>query len=374
MTGDGAHFHWALESGRDEMDYTIRTPDFRGDIRIYPGQAQFEAEQITRTLDIKMPPLAKCRVTQRKNHGPDIEYDEELVPLGLKIMKTHRLAWNYQGTILRAPEATTWWIPYDLDAIMLYGHVVNTVIPEDPDEAEFPPTPWADDVMIRIKSQAAPQVPAATIPAGGSPGPSAPGLQPGWKVPALGKAPAISPDAAALVGYNSTNTGLTVDDQPPDEDLQEYRGLSKKDELVHNMISWTILESFPITVGTSLPIQSPVNGELHEAQLWEELGSTDEWVIEEDHAGFVYSWLINRVVTRSTNKTLPVGMPAVVTEVVVQTRRDGSYGYILFTPEDTLASSMKEMALQVLIEYEDGFMKVGMDEAYTVRMLANEFW
>jgi hypothetical protein len=69
-----------------------------------------------------------------------------------------------------------------------------------------------------------------------------------------------------------------------------------------------------------------------------------------------------------------MGMPDSVEEVVVQTRRDGSYGYILFTPEYSFANSMKEIPLQVLIEYEEGFMKVGMDEAYTVRMLANECW
>jgi hypothetical protein len=71
---------------------------------------------------------------------------------------------------------------------------------------------------------------------------------------------------------------------------------------------------------------------------------------------------------------LPIGMPDSVDDVIVQTRRDGNYGYIPFTPEDSLASSMKEIPLQVLIEYEEGFMKVGMDEAYTVRMLASEFW
>jgi hypothetical protein len=44
-------------------------------------------------------------INQRRGLGPNIEYDSELVPLGLRIMKEHRLAWNYEGTILRAPEA-----------------------------------------------------------------------------------------------------------------------------------------------------------------------------------------------------------------------------------------------------------------------------
>jgi hypothetical protein len=30
---------------------------------------------------------------------------------------------------------------------MRYGHTINTNIPEDPDEAEFPDEPWPDDVV-----------------------------------------------------------------------------------------------------------------------------------------------------------------------------------------------------------------------------------
>jgi hypothetical protein len=217
-----------------------------------------------------MPPIAKCRLTQRRNLGPNIECDSELVPLGLRIMREHRLAWNYEGRILSAPEITTRWIAYDLNAIMRYGHSVNSTIPEDPNEAEFPPLPWGDDVTIRIKSHTIPQTSTAPLPADGST-PAVSGPSSGWRGPALGQAAAISADAAALVGYNSGNTVRTVDDEPPDDALQEFRGLSKKDELVHKMISWTTLESFPLRVGISLPIQNPVNSEFHEAQFWEEI-------------------------------------------------------------------------------------------------------
>jgi hypothetical protein len=71
---------------------------------------------------------------------------------------------------------------------------------------------------------------------------------------------------------------------------------------------------------------------------------------------------------------LPVGMPESVEDVIVQTKRDGRFGYILFAPEYSLAESLKKMELQVEIEYDDGFMIVGMEEAYTIRMLASEFW
>jgi hypothetical protein len=69
-----------------------------------------------------------------------------MTPLGLKILKIHQLNWNLSGTIIRAPELTTWWIPYNLEAIMRYGHSLNSNIPEDPNEAEFPLTPWRDEV------------------------------------------------------------------------------------------------------------------------------------------------------------------------------------------------------------------------------------
>jgi hypothetical protein len=76
-----------------------------------------------------------------------------------------------------------------------------------------------------------------------------------------------------LADYSSPYSGRTVEGQreePPDEELQRFRGLSKKDEEVHAMVSWTTLESYPLKIGISLPIQDPVGGELHEGQLWEE--------------------------------------------------------------------------------------------------------
>jgi hypothetical protein len=67
-------------------------------------------------------------------------------------------------------------------------------------------------------------------------------------------------------------------------------------------------------------------------------------------------------------------MPESVEEVAVQTAKDGNYGYIIFAPLDSLAESMKKMDVQVVFEYDEGFMKVGMGEAYTLKMLTDEFW
>jgi hypothetical protein len=258
---------------------------------------------------------------------------------------------------------------------MRYGHSVNSDIPEDPAEAEFPNEPWPKDVVIRIKLHPGVSVPAAPFTTGGS-GSSAPAPQLKWIGPALGSVPMIGDAAAGLVGYSSSNSTRVVEGQeefPPDEGLQLFRGLTEKDHLIHVMLSWTTLESYPVRVGVSLPVPNPVleDGEVvfHEAQLWEE--TEEEW---SDHqVAYVYAWLSQRFTLRSSTKMLPMGMPDSVDAMSVRTWKDGEFGYILFTPEDSLAEALKQMEVPVRIEYDDGFMKVGMSNAYTIRMLYEEF-
>jgi hypothetical protein len=164
-------------------------------------------------------------------------------------------------------------------------------------------------------------------------------------------------------------------EEPPDEALQIFRGLSETDEQIHNLISWTTLESYPLRIGISLPVpnQAMIDGEevAHEAQLWEE--TTEEFIIEMDHTAFIYNWLSNRFRLRSSGQFLPERMPESVNDVAVQIKKDGTYGCIIFAPLDSLAESLKEMDVQVVFEYDDGFMKIGMGEAYTLNMLVDEF-
>jgi hypothetical protein len=136
------------------------------------------------------------------------------------------------------------------------------------------------------------------------------------------------------------------------------------------MISWTTLENYPLRVGISLPVPNQVmidDEEVsHEAQLWEE--TTEEFIIEKDHTKFIYAWLSERLRSRSMNRILPERMPESVDQVDVRTAKDGGYGYILFAPLDNLAEGLKKMDVQVVFEYDEGFMKVGMGEAYTLKM------
>jgi hypothetical protein len=172
------------------------------------------------------------------------------------------------GKIFTAPELSAWWLPYDRNAIMRYGNTVNSSIPTDPDEAEFPEEPWPTDVLIRIKSSPPPPALSPSVFVNSAPIASPPPAN--WQGPALGQAPLISAAAAGLSDYSSPNSVQTVDGQedvPREENLQEFRGLSKKDELIHAIISWSTLESYPLRVGISLPVQNPANQEFHEIQF-----------------------------------------------------------------------------------------------------------
>jgi hypothetical protein len=218
----------------------------------------------------------------------NIQYGGEVAPLSLKILREHLFAWNLGGRILAAPHLTTWWVPHNYDEIMRYGHTVNSDIPEDVAQAESPDEPWPERVVIRIKSLAPPQVPAALLSVGGSPLPSAPDSPLGWRGAPLGQAQQISADASGLIGYDSQNQGTEnlQMEAPQDPELPRVRGESMINEEVHKLISWTTRKNYMPWVGISLPIQDPVGGEYHEGQLWEEI--PEDLIIEEYHAEAVY--------------------------------------------------------------------------------------
>jgi hypothetical protein len=96
-------------------------------------------------------------------------------------------------------------------------------------------------------------------------------------------------------------------------------------------------------------------------------------IIERNHAGVVCNWLVERLRGHSSEGITPTDMPLCIDEVTVQTWKDGKGSYILFTPEDCIMAPMKDMSVQSLIEYDQGFMRVGMGDAYTISMIAEEF-
>jgi hypothetical protein len=219
-----------------------------------------------------------------------------------------------------------------------------------------------------------PSVPIAgwRYPSGSS---SAPGLPLTWAGPALGQAPPISADASALTGYHSQYETRAADhgeeDDQADPELLRLRGEAQRNEEVHGIMSWTTRKDYQLMVGISLPIQNPVGGDCHQGQLWEEV--TEELMFTEKHAEKMYDWSSQRLSSRSTLRILPLGMPEKIEEVTVETKKDGKAGYIMFTPRDGLTTAMKNQPLQAMIEYEYCYMRVGLGEAYTIRMLTNEF-
>jgi hypothetical protein len=146
-------------------------------------------------LDVKVPPIGMCQATPREKGGAILTFDGEVPPLGLRLLKEHLFTWNLEGRILDAPMPKSCWFPYDFNEIMRFRHSVNRDIPEWGDEAEFPPTPWGDRVVIRVKSQIPPVHPLAPLPADGEPPSSspAPGLPATWTGPTLGQAPRSAP-------------------------------------------------------------------------------------------------------------------------------------------------------------------------------------
>jgi hypothetical protein len=195
----------------------------------------------------------------------------------------------------------------------------------------------------------------------------------GWRGVALGQAQPISADASGLTDYQSQNQGTDgpKEETPPDPELLRVRGEEKKDEEVHMLISWTTRKDYPTVVGISLPIPVRVGEEFHEGQLWEEMA--DDMMIEAKHAERIYDWLIERLRGRSSEGMLPTDMPASISEVTVQTWKDGGAGHILFTPEGAIMTPMNTMEVQAVIEYDMGYMRVGMGNAYTIGMLVWEF-
>jgi hypothetical protein len=124
-------------------------------------------------------------------------------------------------------------------------------------------------------------------------------------------------------------------------------------------------------VGISLRIPDHSYDGAHEGQLWEEVGT--ELIIGEDHAETMYKWLKDRFASRSMQQLLPFGMPESVAGLSVSTWKDGKAGYIMFSHPDTIMTAMAEMKTQVLVEYENGYMREGISNTYTIQILYDDF-
>jgi hypothetical protein len=357
--------HWGYREGiaTPRITYTISSQNNTGNAAIYDGSDTFKADQMV----IKTPPFAHARIEIKPNHVT-LRYDGDWVQLGLRTLREHDLVFQLGGTLIEAPATTSWWYPYDLGAIMRDGNSLNSDIPADPNEAEFPPEQWPQRIVTRIKAAPTPNVPLAPLPAGD---PSlAPGLPKTWADVDPGNPRSISSTSAGLVDYETAHEVRPADDGIPiDESLAAYRGLTQKDEAVHKLISWTTRKDYPTHIGISLEIPDWVGSETHEIQFWEHARSVP-WI---GSARELYMWFAKTLTNRSKTGKLPTGMPPLFEGIEVTTERTGKNGRILFSLETSMGSPMISVPNMVQIEYGEGYARIGMGDSYTITMLKNEF-
>jgi hypothetical protein len=108
LTAIEHEFYWSLETARDVVAFSFKASNFHGNASIFEGSPSFVTEQLSRNLGLKFPPLSLCQQSPRRGNGPAIEFGKEVPQLNHRLLKEHRLAWNLAGTILHAPEPSTW--------------------------------------------------------------------------------------------------------------------------------------------------------------------------------------------------------------------------------------------------------------------------
>jgi hypothetical protein len=90
QTADNHEFYWSLETAREVVAFTFKSSNFHGNASIFEGSPTFVAEQLSRDLILKMPPLMLCQQTPRRGHGPSIQFDGEVPALNHILLKEHR--------------------------------------------------------------------------------------------------------------------------------------------------------------------------------------------------------------------------------------------------------------------------------------------
>jgi hypothetical protein len=156
------------------------------------------------------------------------------------------------------------------------------------------------------------------------------------------------------------------------EELAGLRGTAMMNEEVGKLIAWTTRKDYPTLVGISLPIRDWVGEDYNGIQFWEE--TTKPIPIMEYPAAGMFQWLSDRLRGRAEHGILISGMLEMLTGLSFKAYRNGQAGFVLTESLDSLAGNMTDMPSRVQIEYPYGHAKLGIGEAYTLRMLGQEFW
>jgi hypothetical protein len=87
IAADETPFYLTYESKKSTETYSFHAQNMLGNAEIFKGTVTFEADQLSRMLDAKIPPFAHCTIEPRHRAGPKITFDEEVVPLGRKVVR-----------------------------------------------------------------------------------------------------------------------------------------------------------------------------------------------------------------------------------------------------------------------------------------------
>jgi hypothetical protein len=87
----------------------------------------------------------------------------------------------------------------------------------------------------------------------------------------------------------------------------------------------------------------------------------------------LYTIYAQRLRERSSDGLLAFGMPSPGTKFEVRCSRTGKAGTIQFIPRDLITKPVEAMKIQIRMEYNGSHTDIGMEAAYTLRMLSDEF-
>jgi hypothetical protein len=137
--GKTGTFHWFIPAGyQEDLNIALNFPTGRFTTRIFDGTDEFKAYQLSNILKRKIPTFERARIEQ-KGRLWEITFDEDPEPLESQVLKKHQLCFRFSDEVITELDFSEWWIPYEKGAILKYGHRINPRIPENEEEAEFPP-------------------------------------------------------------------------------------------------------------------------------------------------------------------------------------------------------------------------------------------
>jgi hypothetical protein len=107
-----------------DLDCTAVFPSTPMNASLFKGSEEFKAMQLSKSLGHKIPPFEQVEIMQQERHWTH-RFHEDPVPLRSRILKENQLSFQFPMAMVRAPVISSWWYPYDSNAIMRYGQLTK---------------------------------------------------------------------------------------------------------------------------------------------------------------------------------------------------------------------------------------------------------